>query len=311
MRHLHDIASGTGLGGAGMATTMKRLRGSNRRGGFASMRAPLGTDAFNVEFVLQAAACLDWHALAPWMNAADARIGTPLPMAVYKLHVLASWFSLDGARLERACTLREDFRRFAGAPLHGPIVELRLYRECEQRLARARPALAKLLAAVDLQLVEHGFFPPTEVLSRLDSAPAGSEPPESTQLVARTPRAVESALPVAAVAQSADSAPRRRAALVWPWGEVTPVDRPVAVGRDAAYSDIARHVGADRKVSRRHAVIEPTALGVRVRDLGSSNGTHVDDMPMPYSGTRELSANAVLKFGTDLCARLVFEDEAG
>jgi len=316
MNYVADIADQLQRGATRIVTTMKRARTSARKGGgFGSMRAPLGTDAFNVEFVLQAAACIDWSALDPWMNVIDAKLGSRLPAAVYKLHLLAVWFKLDGAALERACTQRAELRRFIAAPLHGPIVDVQLYREYEPRLRRAPAALGKLVAAVELQLIDRGFFPPTEVLGALDlSDPAGRETvptlvlPRAPRPVARACEADLDAAPstVAPTPPAAASVPQRHAMLVWPWGEITFIDRRIHIGRDTGYSEFAKHLGADRKVSRKHAVIEPAEHGVMLHDLGSVNGTYIDDEPMHYSDTRVLTEDAVVKFGTELAVMLVF-----
>lgn len=282
------------------------------------MRAPLGTDAFNIEFVLQAAGCIDWSALAPWLDAVDKKLGATLPASVYKLHVLAVWFKLDEAALEYACTQRAEFRRFIAAPLHGPVIDVQLYREYGPRLQRARNPLNKLVAAVELQLIDHGFFPPTEVLGRLDlGTPAGKET-VPTLVLRRAPRQVAldadpEFTPVGRGCRTEESAPTEAPArqgppmLIWPWGEITVIDRRIHVGRDAEYSELATHLAADRKVSRKHAVIEPTDNGVLVHDLGSANGTYVDDEPLHHSGSAHLSTDAVLKFGTDLAVKLVFD----
>ncbi len=52
-------------------------------------------------------------------------------------------------------------------------------------------------------------------------------------------------------------------------------EEPLLIGRDA---DAELRVPSDR-VSRRHAVIEPSGEGYAVRDLGSRNGTTVNDHP--------------------------------
>lgn len=316
MNYVADIATQLQRGAARIATTMRRVRTTPRKGGFGSLRAPLGTDAFNVEFVLQAAACIDWSALAPWMDAVDTKLGATLPSSIYKLHVLAVWFELDGPALERACMQRAEFRRFIAAPLHGPIVDAQLYREYEPGLQRARQALYKLVAAVELQLVDHGFFSPTEVLGSLDlSAPAGRET-VPTLALPRAPRAValgKSEADAAApdrrpgpTSPTAAPAPARQAMLIWPWGEISMIDHRIRIGRDDGYSEHAKHLGADLKVSRRHAVIEPTDDGVLLQDLGSVNGTYVDDEALRHSGTRLLTEDAVIKFGTELAVMLVF-----
>ena len=51
------------------------------------------------------------------------------------------------------------------------------------------------------------------------------------------------------------------------------IDHSMVIGRDAA-CDI---VIPDRQVSRRHAQISPTENGVILEDLGSKNGTYLNN----------------------------------
>jgi pSer/pThr/pTyr-binding forkhead associated (FHA) protein len=57
------------------------------------------------------------------------------------------------------------------------------------------------------------------------------------------------------------------------FGKVFPVAAPVVIGR-APECDIS--VPAD-EISRRHALLKPTQEGVAVEDLGSSNGTYINN----------------------------------
>jgi len=57
------------------------------------------------------------------------------------------------------------------------------------------------------------------------------------------------------------------------FGKVFPVTGPIVIGR-AAECDIS--VSAD-EMSRRHALVKPTADGLIVEDQGSANGTYVND----------------------------------
>lgn len=52
---------------------------------------------------------------------------------------------------------------------------------------------------------------------------------------------------------------------------------PVLIGRDPSSSDF---VLPDDSVSRKHAQITPTKTGFIIEDLGSSNGTYVDGVPI-------------------------------
>lgn len=319
MRRVTHVAGTLQQGARRLINTADGTRATGRRGGLHGMRAPRGTDAFNVEFVMQAAACIDWAALRPWMEAVDVRLGEPLPAAIYKLHILATWFSLDAKGLAQACNTRAEFRRFIGAPLHGPIVDVALYLEHAQHLLRTRDALAKLDAALELQLIDHGFLAPSEALIMLDlGKPMGPAVP--TLVMPRAPIPVaqtHGSSPVPAtnvIAATTTLPPCTQPAvgtpvLVWPWGSMTVLSERLCVGRDTGFCDFATHLAADCKVSRRHALLCPTEGGVLVQDLGASNGTYVDDTPIPYATTRLVSADACLRFGTDLAVMLTFVRE--
>jgi S1-C subfamily serine protease len=58
-------------------------------------------------------------------------------------------------------------------------------------------------------------------------------------------------------------------------GRVVEVDRPLVLGRVRGSGLVIR----DARASRRHAELAPTGDGLRLRDLGSANGTLVDGKP--------------------------------
>ncbi len=62
-------------------------------------------------------------------------------------------------------------------------------------------------------------------------------------------------------------------------GRKVPLEGPIEVGREEG---IALTL-ADGEVSRRHARIEPQGDGAVVRDLGSTNGSYVNDRPVTGS----------------------------
>ena len=293
-----------------MTTTLTR-RFADRAQVSASGALSIEDDGFATRFLAQAAASIDWAALTPWIDALDARSDSPAPLAFYKVHLLAHWLKLDAASLEDACLASTALRAFIGAPLHGPIVDLRLYRQYAGRFVDAGQALGKLVAAIELQLIDRGLLPPTEALrgSRLQSRQHNS--PQPTIVVPQRLRPVAQAQePIACrvAAQAHETLPscRALAVLVWPWGDVTMVDHRIAIGRDSEYSSFANHLRADGKISRRHATVEPTETGVNISDMGSSNGTYVDDQPLGYAGSRIVPHDTVLKLGTDLAVELVF-----
>ena len=75
-------------------------------------------------------------------------------------------------------------------------------------------------------------------------------------------------------------------------GSTIEVTGPTIVGRDAG-SGI--RLENDEFASARHARIEPRPDGVWVEDLGSTNGTFVNDARI--TGARRLSASDVLRVG--------------
>ena len=58
-------------------------------------------------------------------------------------------------------------------------------------------------------------------------------------------------------------------------GRVVEVDRPLVLGRVHGADLVIR----DARASRRHAELAPAGDGLRLRDLGSANGTLVDGEP--------------------------------
>ena len=62
-------------------------------------------------------------------------------------------------------------------------------------------------------------------------------------------------------------------------GKTVPLDRPIQFGRESE-NDICI---PDGKVSRAHAKIEPTENGYSLTDLGSTNGTFVNDRPIDHT----------------------------
>ncbi len=74
-------------------------------------------------------------------------------------------------------------------------------------------------------------------------------------------------------------------------GQQFNIAQPTVIGRD----DSADLVIDDTQASRRHARIEPTAHGAIVEDLGSTNGTFINDNEL--HGRAELSPNDELLVG--------------
>src|SRR5262245_31437169 len=74
-------------------------------------------------------------------------------------------------------------------------------------------------------------------------------------------------------------------------GRRFPVDAQLVIGREAADVTIE-----DPLVSRRHAIIRPAGGDVEIEDLGSLNGTWVNEERL--TGTTRLSAGDVVRIGS-------------
>jgi FHA domain-containing protein len=74
-------------------------------------------------------------------------------------------------------------------------------------------------------------------------------------------------------------------------GRQFPLDRALEAGRDPSLPVVLE----DERVSRRHARLEPVGAGAIVEDLGSTNGTYVNDQPI--SGPREVVPGDRVRLG--------------
>jgi len=73
-------------------------------------------------------------------------------------------------------------------------------------------------------------------------------------------------------------------------GREVPLDREVEVGR----GDVTLALD-DEQISRHHARITPAQGGIVIKDLGSSNGTYVNDQPL--HAERSLKPGDRIRFG--------------
>lgn len=89
---------------------------------------------------------------------------------------------------------------------------------------------------------------------------------------------------------------------IWPWGEETLIDEELLIGRDSSPEWLRRRLsqlGFDN-VSRRHARITILSSGAFVTDLGSSNGTFFNEVPLAAHTEIPVTGDGVLGFGASL-----------
>lgn len=73
-------------------------------------------------------------------------------------------------------------------------------------------------------------------------------------------------------------------------------DAVVGRGPDADI-DLGQHGGADKGVSRRHIILRPTRSALYLVDLGSTNGTRINGLPLGRSEARALQSDAIITLG--------------
>jgi pSer/pThr/pTyr-binding forkhead associated (FHA) protein len=73
----------------------------------------------------------------------------------------------------------------------------------------------------------------------------------------------------------------------------------IVLGRDPATSPCAHAFARYGNVSGRHAEIRATAEGFSVTDLRSTNGTRIDESPVPNGGSVQLCTSGTVRLGAD------------
>ncbi len=95
-----------------------------------------------------------------------------------------------------------------------------------------------------------------------------------------------------------------RVILEWPWGEHMEVESHLCIGRDYTFSPLAHELTPYTHVSRKHAELMVYGDGVWVRDLGSRNGTYVNDEEVPKGQAFLIDGDATVRFGPLLAVAL-------
>src|SRR5688572_23142610 len=162
------------MGGCGRAGCFMTDATTNLGGGTVSEYAEPD------EFLDRVAPLLNWSALAPWVASVESRLGTPVSIALFKMTLLERWFQLSGAELDDACHGRAAFRRFLGAPLHGPVAEVWMFRQFKPRLAAAEQEVGRIIAATELALADGGLSVPACAWTRSENA-AVTEPSQGVR----------------------------------------------------------------------------------------------------------------------------------
>lgn len=94
-----------------------------------------------------------------------------------------------------------------------------------------------------------------------------------------------------------------------PWGTET-LDATLRIGRDAAFHNLSQSIPHQHdNVSRRHAQLDLNHHNITITDLGSSNGTFVNNHRIPPHQPTPITPPVTLRFGADVQAELTSNDE--
>jgi len=97
---------------------------------------------------------------------------------------------------------------------------------------------------------------------------------------------------------------RVRAVLDWPWGEKSELAEHLNIGREFGFSPYARELTPYTHVSRKHAELLVYGDGVWIRDLGSRNGTYVNNDEVPKGQAYLIDSDSIIRFGPLLAVSL-------
>ena len=136
--------------------------------------------------------------------------------------------------------------------------------------------------------------------SWIQRAAADDATPESVDLETDGQgRQNQSPIALARTVRDIDVGQAASCALVFPWGRV-PVVGQFGVGREAGFSPISGQLGSFATVSRRHAVVGAAQGQWLVRDLGSTNGTYLNDERLAEGESRAIGNGDRVGFSRSL-----------
>ena len=278
---------------------------------------------------------VDWAALESMIATANVGASTPLTLAAVKIALLKQWYGIAESEAAFAILDRLSFRAFVGYSEDATPGDTAIVQELHQGAGSRHPAMAELINAVDEQLRELGYAvrsgqlrepsiaPCTE--SSEQAPPAGAtslfRPGELGRMVeAVTAKAHSQGMPPSGQqerfassnepAMALGGAPSAleddpvRAVVEWPWGQKSELSAHLNIGRDYAFSPLARELTPYTHVSRKHAELLVYGDGVWVRDLGSRNGTYVNNEEVPKGQAYLIDADSIIRFGPLLAVSL-------
>lgn len=302
----------------------------------ASAQAPVTPPAVAQHFLARADVLIDWSRFEQAGAADVPQLSGPVPVYALKIALLKQWYGLSDQEASFHVLDRASLRGFVGFAGDDGDGDTRILDELDSCRWGHHPLMAEALEAVELQLQNLGYAVRAGHLQEPSLAPctaSGSDVPESkaTELFrpgelgrmveAVTAKAHADGVMPATASSSLDAAPSDllmgstqraqehsdgsvRAVLEWPWGLRTELTEHLNIGRDFQFSLLARELTPYTHVSRKHAELLVYGDGVWVRDLGSRNGTYVNDEEVPKGQAYLIDSDSIIRFGPLLAVSL-------
>lgn len=288
-------------------------------------------------FLARVDVLIDWSRIERGSVDTALPSGDAPPTFAIKIALLKHWYDLGDQEAYFQLLDRLSFRAFVGFIGDGGASDARILDELADCAFAHRPAMVEAIAAVEAQLradglsvrcgriIEPSLVPCTESGAEVPASGATSlfRPGELGRMVEAVtakahadgivaPAPVSTGMtgttldaPLSALAADAAAAgPAVRAVLEWPWGTRTELTEHLNIGRDFQFSPFATELTPYTHVSRKHAELLVYGDGVWVRDLGSRNGTFVNDEEVPKGQAYLIDADSVIRFGPLLAVNL-------
>ena len=307
----------------------------------ATPEQPLLTLAKAEHFLARIDALIDWSRVDTSIVDGGLEASEPLPLYALKLALLKHWYGLADQENPFQFFDRTSFREFVGFASDGGASDERILSELRDCAWGHHPLMADALASLDEQLRDLGYavrsgklqepslapctasgtevmssgptalFRPGELGRMVEAVTAkahaqGVQPVSGRELdaSASTMDAPWAELPAAPKPVPAPGEPLVRAVLEWPWGQRSELTEHLNIGRDFTFSPFARELMPYTHVSRKHAELLVYGDGIWVRDLGSRNGTYVNDDEVPKGQAFLIDADSIVRFGPMLAVSL-------
>jgi len=303
----------------------------------ASPQARSSAPAIAQHFLARVEVLIDWSRFAHAGDSERTQLSEPVPLFALKIALLKQWYGLADHEASFYILDRVSLRDFVGFAGDDGEDDARCRDELDNCRWGRHPMMAEALEAVEAQLQTLGYAVRSGRAQEPSLAPctaSGSEVPQSeaTELYRPgelgrmveavtakahadgfVPAAVSADMPMPASdlltglgQQGAQGRPDSsvRAVLEWPWGQRTELTEHLNIGRDYQFSLLAQELTPYTHVSRKHAELLVYGDGVWLRDLGSRNGTYVNDEEVPKGQAYLIDSDSIIRFGPLLAVSL-------